>query len=677
MRTRNVTAIFVGILALTLLASAPAQAYDKTELKCRGTIVKGFAKANATAEKVLIGCHAGKAKGKVAAGVDCNDISAADNKGKFAKAAGKVTSGVTKKCPASMDADLLDNYLGCPEPCGTSTGVGAAIDSYAEMGQCMACLASSMAEDNVEALLGSPSGLDKGQGKCHAAIGKGYTKLVATAAKERTKCQAGQDKTGNHDTSGCATYDGKGKIGKALAKAVKGVDKKCTADHLAAIDSCSSASTSALKTCLASQATGAGEDLYDTAYSLDALVCPVGVRTEVVSGAGTATILDAGWAGMGHNVSITGAYGYTVSVDCPNEVPPCGTCTITGIDPAASTDLVRCKSDPTQLCTNLFGNDAVCPDGGACIAYLGPPLPLSSGGNPVCVLNRMVSDLTGTANAETGEGSVAPDMRSQTHLGEDLTQPCPLCVDGTCDLGPQAGEACVVHGLHPTFGPSWSRGPSLDCPPSSLKNISGEGLKIDLPLSTGESSLGFDNACDSPVNMYQCACGTCSGDSQMPCRNDAECAAINAGTCTSFGVGTQRYPNGCSGGGVPEPLACSAIDAEGILGECTYGPDNRFCDGELRANGDGYISCNTDADCIAVDEVCGTGESGACGNCTMLARRKCFLDPIKALGVPDLETPVLGGTFCIPPVANTAINGAAGLPGAGRVMVQMEATRIY
>ena len=92
MQTRDLIGIFVGVLALTFVGASDSHSYDKTALKCRGTIVKGFAKANATAEKVLIGCHAGKAKGKGAAGTDCNDIGAADSKGKFAKADGKLAN---------------------------------------------------------------------------------------------------------------------------------------------------------------------------------------------------------------------------------------------------------------------------------------------------------------------------------------------------------------------------------------------------------------------------------------------------------------------------------------------------------------------------------------------------------------------------------------------------------
>jgi hypothetical protein len=684
MRTRNFIGIFTCALALTFVGTSDGYSFDKTALKCRGTIVKGFAKANATAEKVLIGCHAGKAKGKVAAGTDCNDVGAADSKGKFAKADGKLRSGIAKKCPASA-TELLANYLGCSEPCATEESVGAQIDSFTEAGACMACMAGTMAEDHVETLLGSPSGLDKDQGKCHAAIGKGYTKVVAAAAKERTKCQAGQDKAGNHDISGCASYDGKGKIAKAQAKAGSGVDKKCTADHLAAIDSCSSASTGALKDCLGSATTSAGSDLYDSAFGLPALVCPTGLRSVVQAGAGTVTRLDAGWAGMGHDVAVTHQYGFTVNVDCPNDVPPCGNCTITGVDAVASSALVRCKDDTTIPCTNLFGPDSACPNDGTCVPYLGPPLPLSSGGNPVCGLNRMASDITGSANAETGEGVVTVDMKSQVHLGYSLTQPCPLCIgdvsmsdgikDGTCDsAGPKEGSPCDVIGLHPSFGPSVARGPSLDCPPNPTANISGTGLGIDLALSTGNSSLGFDNACDTPLGFMDCACGTCSGDTQMPCRNDAECASAGTGTCTSMGIGAARAPNSCASQGVPEPLACSATDDDGLYGECTYGPDDKFCDGQLRANGNGYIACNTDADCIAVDSVC---DSGDCGDCSMLMRRKCFVDPIKTAGVPDLETPILSGQFCIPPVANVAINGAAGLPGAGRVTIEMETTRLY
>jgi hypothetical protein len=61
------------------------------------------------------------------------------------------------------------------------------------------------------------------------------------------------------------------------------------------------------------------------------------------------------------------------------------------------------------------------------------------------------------------------------------------------------------------------------------------------------------------------------------------------------------------------------------------------------------------------------------GDCTLVERRACFLDPIVATGTPDPEFPVAGAVFCVPPTSNSGINSAAGLPGPGRAVNQGEA----
>jgi hypothetical protein len=202
---------------------------------------------------------------------------------------------------------------------------------------------------------------------------------------------------------------------------------------------------------------------------------------------------------------------------------------------------------------------------------------------------------------------------------------------------------------------------SLDCPPGQLANISGSGLNIPLGLTTGSASLPFSNACDSPLGFLDCACGQCSLDTSLPCRDDGECAAQGAGTCTSVGSGVARQPSEC-GDGVCSP-------AGGDKGTCLAGPEDRFCDGFLDANGNGFLGCSTNGDCAAVDSECGSGTPGSCGNCENTRQRGCFLDPIVASGTPSTENPVTVGTFCLPPTNNAAINGVSGSPGPVRVTV--------
>jgi hypothetical protein len=107
------------------------------------------------------------------------------------------------------------------------------------------------------------------------------------------------------------------------------------------------------------------------------------------------------------------------------------------------------------------------------------------------------------------------------------------------------------------------------------------------------------------------------------------------------------------------------IDDEGFAGQCDdQGPDDRSCDAIVRANGDGYIQCQSNADC-SEDNI-----GIAAGVCRLLKRRSCFLDPIIASGTPDPSTPIGAAVFCIPPTANPGINDVAGIPGPGRVLTQ-------
>ena len=55
------------------------------------------------------------------------------------------------------------------------------------------------------------------------------------------------------------------------------------------------------------------------------------------------------------------------------------------------------------------------------------------------------------------------------------------------------------------------------------------------------------------------------------------------------------------------------------------------------------------------------------GFCTIVERRKCFLDPIVAVGVADATRPVGAAAFCVAPTGNPGINTVAGLPGPARV----------
>jgi hypothetical protein len=285
-----------------------------------------------------------------------------------------------------------------------------------------------------------------------------------------------------------------------------------------------------------------------------------------------------------------------------------------------------------------------------CNCHFSPPLAVAAAGAPVCVPIYILSDYEGTVNLGTGSWDNPLHVAAVIHLGGTSDEPCPLCMgdtvkddgvrDGTCSSGIRIGGACDVNGYHPTWGPI-----SIDCQPVSGANISGQGLVLNFPLTSGTSVLESTLPCDNPSDRL-CPCRVCSGSDQIGCRNDAECAAAGAGTCTgTAGIGVS--PNGCS------DFNC------GPDGTCPAGPVDQFCDGKVHPSGRGYVTCTTNADCQALDA----------GTCSIEQRRRCFLDPLVAVGKAGLFESDLAGQACLGATTSIAINAASGLPGPVNVDV--------
>jgi len=699
-------ALVLIITATPSWAFHTGEPYDAVELKCRKTISKTFTKAIQTGQKLVAKCH--KSKNKSGGAADCNviDLANADPKGKFAKAKDKIASGLQKTCTdAGVGVNIAREFISCPEPCSTDLGLPNPLTSFAEIAQCLGCYAGDTAEQFGVDTLGSPTApmTSEADQACHATIGKLFGKYLATIMKERTKCQnTAEKKEGalHIEDTGCLTADPKGKIAAALTKANSSVSSSCSAATLANLDSCSDVDVANLQACLESDAGSAADQGVAGSYELEATICPVRIDALVrgrktINGATTNTRLELGWTGSAHNADLQDNYLISVDVSCPNSSPPCGDCTILGVSPegAQYSSFLRCRNNLSVECNEAFANDADDCGGEFCTYVLGPPLPVSAGNNPVCSINRLKTDITGSSNPQTGEGELNISLSTLVNLGVNgLTQPCGICTNdpvpldgvrgGVCEGGARDGLSCDIQGFSPAFAPpntcrdgsalgnpctidadcpgsvcAFTNGLSLDCSPSPLANISGAGLNIELALTTGASSLAFENQCDAPLGFLDCACGVCSGDGGIPCRNDTECADLGAGTCTAIGSGVSRVPNDCSDG------ACSP--AGGDKGICLAGPDDLFCDGALTADGEGYIGCSTNADCVVVAAACG----GDCGNCTDTHLRSCFLDPIVAVGTPSTDNPTLVSTFCLPPTNNAAINGVSGQPGPVRVTV--------
>lgn len=398
--------------------------------------------------------------------------------------------------------------------------------------------------------------------------------------------------------------------------------------------------------------------------------CQVGTCDTGVSRCVTPTELDTGWTGISHDADINEGAVVLANLTCGAGAAPCGECTVSGINPENGN--CRCATDNRAICDEPFANDADDCGGGLCNCYLSAPLPLSAGNTPACVLNRFANDLSGTVDIDTGTAASTTNLRSVVFLGDSIINPCPYCTgdttprdgirDGTCVVGEDAGASCDVDALNSTFPAPGGDGHSLDCFPDNGKNVSGTGLQINLDLTTGSSSLTAGVDCTSFGLPFTCHCGVCSLSVSVPCASNTDCEAQSAGVCQKRGNFDPK-PNGCAGG-----AGCTGTpDGDST---CDEGPNDTSCDAVVRANGDGFIQCLSNADCE--EGVIGI----AAGNCTLSKSRECFLPTIEASGAPDPDEPLGAAIFCIPPTGNAGINSVAGLPGPGRV-VNQGATRKF
>jgi len=403
---------------------------------------------------------------------------------------------------------------------------------------------------------------------------------------------------------------------------------------------------------------------------------------------GSAADLDTGWTGQSHDSKVINNGLLTLNVSgCGSAPPSCGTCNLNG--PVANgggtaTNNHRCVGDTSIQCTT----DGDCAGNAPCSFFFGAPLPLSSGGVSVCVINQVTSAVTGTADLVSVVSATTVSLLSRVHNGVTVSQPCSACGTGgfgassTCSTGPRAGLPCTVNGTSALFGST-----SYDCPPDPGANVG--NLKITLNLSTGLTTRTLSSgspSCTSPgFTSFKCFCDTCNNSNAEACAVDTDCpmsggnpgicggkrckSGTNAGApcstatecpggaCTRIGHSTE--PNECS------DATCSPNtppDNDSVNeGTCAGGPFEQFCAIET------FRGCAKDSDCTKPGDTCTNGRF-----------RECFTDngavgqSVQAQGQPDppvgnVSHPKLGSLFCVPPVTADAVNSVAGLPGLGRL----------
>jgi cysteine-rich repeat protein len=413
--------------------------------------------------------------------------------------------------------------------------------------------------------------------------------------------------------------------------------------------------------------------------------------------------LDTGWTGISHDLpGVDDAPTLAIalsSCDTSLASSTCGQCNISGpIEYPGPFSTCRCYNLAAPDGSSLASCDpdaSTCGGGESCQCFYGPPLPLSSGAVPVCVVNRIAGPVSGTVNVaeagtHAGEGTATLELLSGVHNGLGATSPCPKCLGdptardgvagGTCAGGPRDGQACDTAGLNVFFGPT-----SLDCPPAVAANIGNLKVGFD-QATTGTATLATNRPCTATGG--NCFCSTCATINTEPCNSNADCpvgivcggrrcvggsndgAPCNnnsvcpgGGQCNRPGTPTQR--NACSGE-LCEPNPSDPNNPnEGV---CAEGPFDRVCSLEPYRGCSAQTDCNPPpagncADCLP-DQICETKP------------RQCFLDPIVRTGTPGTQTSIIAATFCLPPTRSDSINNVAGLPGPGAVLQPTQSFKI-
>ena len=428
--------------------------------------------------------------------------------------------------------------------------------------------------------------------------------------------------------------------------------------------------------------------------------CPVGECDDGGTGrCHTETSHDRGWTGFAHDDEGNNGFRTRAHLACSGPDPGCGECLITGIDPEPGN--CRCANDNRTTCDEPLQPDSDDCGGAVCDCFLDAPRPASIGNIPVCIVERLSGDVTGTVDVDLGSSKRSEVRREILYLGTTIVEPCPTCggtcsapaanvgdtcgldadcdsgnatgdgvcgsfdpvandglLQGTCYGGANDGQTCDIAVMNTTFPAPGGGGYSLDCGLSPGFNISGAGLRITSAKTTGALSLPAGVPCGfGPSYSDSCPCGVCSLASRRGCSSNADCGSF--GPCTH--ASTLTFPNPC------DDSVCTPTG--GGEGECSAGPFAKFCDGVLRANGRGFLYCVTNSDCdpinIGVDA----------GDCTLQESRECLVDPIAASGVADPTAPIVASLSCTPPSSNSGYNTVVGAPGPERV-VEHQATRM-
>jgi hypothetical protein len=410
------------------------------------------------------------------------------------------------------------------------------------------------------------------------------------------------------------------------------------------------------------------------AVSADCLPC---TSAEIFTRPGSD--LDYGWTGLAHDSDPTLGASITMRVkrecsvttdqecerdeDCPESEtcePTCDcvndvTCEVTG-----PTHQRKCRNNLTDCDTN-----ADCQASIPCVHTLGPPMPLASGGTPVCVVNVFNEPISGTANSDTGEGEFRTALLSRVLLGITLDKPCPRCGalnenprvgdTFTCSGGQFNGAACTVEGVSDEFG-----GTSSDCPPELSSGVSGNALTIRVQqTTTGTTTKTAKLQCKSaglfsgnptiPGSNPKCIDKLAPGDPL--CTSNADCKRCTEDLTTSCASNIDCTGKGSCAEAPEQPISCGFwchcgfCDNDPTLPcfETSDCPNGQTCVAGTGAQNTTNMGQQRPNDCSDDGFVCGGG--GVEEECATTQKSTCSDEPYRTCDANE-DCEAFNAGFC-------------------------------
>ncbi len=657
---------FVCFLFVTTAAAAHAQ--SAAETKCRTAIAKNLGKFVSVAFKDLTSCHAKRSADRLPLSTDCNDVFSIPGN-KSVAAYEKARAAMLAACPDELSA-VRSQYARCPSPHSglDDDGATSGIDDFHEATSCVLNLAATLANGTAATVLGFPASIpSRDVAKCQKTIGKELRKRINLIGKVRRGCQADSDHVAGGIAWTCGNFDD-GSIDENYLEAQSRIVAACSVpfEEMAILQACGQSVTQ-LKSCVPDIATVIGGGLVAEAYELPS-TCKLGSADLFLhAGSGerhTSSKFEMGYNGPLEDADLVDGFHGSVGLACNDD---CVDCQVT-LDPVKSQpySFCRCDNDPRIHCDTIAAADNDDCGGGLCSCMFAPPLPLSAWGSPTCLVNKIVSQLDGTADGGTGVATVTLFNTAVVYLGETLAAPCPVCLgddsandglrDGTCSGGAQDGQTCDQNSNSPDFGPL-----SYDCQPGGV--VLSPGLKLKFAITTVDAPQIATDLSDGANPVF---CLQCSGDPLVGCSSNSDCAVLSLGTC-SLNTGGAAHANSCSDG------ICSVVTSTNELGTCASDPSDKYCDDFVRSDGGGILQCTSNLDCALSASNC---PNGSCGQCTLAQARSCFTDPFGAAGTAGMPGATvssgafgagMAATLCVPATSVGPVDQLVGLPGPGRV----------